>query len=144
MTEPIRNISTKSDNDERFRRSSFTTSLPLLANTPSIQKLSQNHLPIIDSERFLRILDNTITRVLLVSSFPRIVSNVKEFSLLIGRNATVLFENYGTLSKLYDEQCARSKHRPRFTDRDAVDQHRPSYLTFDEAVSMTSEGVYHP
>ncbi|KAF8571220.1 hypothetical protein P879_00617 [Paragonimus westermani] len=144
MTEPIRHISTESDNDELLRRSSFTNSLPLLANAPSIQKLSQNHLPIIDSKRFMRILDNTITRVLLVSSFPRIISNVKEFSLLLGRNATVLFESYGPLSKLYDEQCARSKHQPRFTDRDAVDQHRPIYLTFDETVSMTSEAVYHP
>ncbi|KAF5404635.1 IQ domain-containing protein D [Paragonimus heterotremus] len=144
MTEPIRHVSTTSDNDERFRRSSFMSSLPLLASAPSIQKLSLKHLPTIDAKRFMRVLDNTVTRVLLVSSFPRITSNVKEFSLLLGRNATVLFESYGPLSKLYDEQCARSKHRPRFTDRDAMDQHRPSYLTFDEAISMTSEGVYHP
>lgn len=49
---------------------------PLLANAPSIQKLALKHLPTIDSKRFMKVLDNIVTRVLLVSSFPRIVSNI--------------------------------------------------------------------
>lgn len=139
MTHPNTRFSTSSDNDERFRRASIISSLPLLANAPSIQKLSLKHLSTIDSKRFMRVLDNTVTRVLLVSSFPRIISNVQEYSLLIGRNATVLFEKYGPLSKTYDEQCAMLKHPPRYTDRDATEQHRLSLVSFEDGCSVLSD-----
>ncbi|CAH8667739.1 unnamed protein product [Dicrocoelium dendriticum] len=139
MTQPTTRLSTSSDNDERFRRASIISSLPLLANAPSIQKLSLKHLSTIDSKRFMRVLDNTVTRVLIVSSFPRIISNVKEYSLLIGRNATVLFEKYGPLSRTYDEQCSMLKQPPRYTDREATEQHRQSLVSFDEGFSVNSD-----
>ncbi|CAL8107840.1 unnamed protein product [Calicophoron daubneyi] len=143
MTEQAR-YSLGSDTDERFRRCSIMSPFPLLANAPSIQKLSLKHLPTVDSKRFMRVLDNTVTRVLLVSSFPRIISNLPEFSLLLGRNATVLFESYGPLSKAYDEQCAAAKFRPRYTNREAIDQQCGNFLNFDESFCLNSEGQNSP
>ncbi|THD27792.1 IQ domain-containing protein D [Fasciola hepatica] len=139
MTAEPRKYSANSESDERLRRPSIMSPLPLLANAPTIQKLSLKHLPTIDSKRFMKVLDNTVTRVLLVSSFPRIVSNISEFSLLLGRNATVLFETYGPLSKAYDEQCNQSRIRPRLTDREAMDQQRASFITFDDGTSVGSD-----
>ncbi|OON23293.1 hypothetical protein X801_00798 [Opisthorchis viverrini] len=141
MAFPVKKASASSDSDERFRRSSILPSLPLLASAPSIQKLSLKHLPTIDSKRFMHVLDNTVTRVLLVSSFPQICSNVQEYSLLLGRNATVLFETYGPICKAYDEQCAHSKHRPRITEPETNDVHRTSFVTFDEGQSLVSDGI---
>ncbi|VDP65637.1 unnamed protein product [Echinostoma caproni] len=144
MTSQPRKFSAASESDERLRRSSIMSPLPLLANAPTIQKLSLKHLPTIDSKRFMKVLDNTVTRVLLVSSFPRIVNNISEFSLLLGRNATVLFETYGPLSKSFDEQCGQGKYRPRFTDREAMEHQRYSFLTFDDGMSVGSEMINMP
>ncbi|CAH8832078.1 unnamed protein product [Trichobilharzia szidati] len=122
MSELFGRLSITSDDDDRFRRQSMIPTKPLLANTPAIQKLQLKHLPNVDAKRIISLLDNLTTRILLVSSFPQIVDKLQEYSLILGRNATVLFEAYSPLSKICNEPFNTSTviTRPKYFETETT------------------------
>ncbi len=56
----------------------------------------------IEGKRVMIIMDNCITKVLLVSVFPQISADLKSFELLIGKDAVTLFKDYAKASNDYD------------------------------------------
>ncbi|BHF72195.1 hypothetical protein SprV_0401525900 [Sparganum proliferum] len=63
----------------------------------------QTHLQPIEAKRAMLILDDLVTKVLLVGAFPKILSNIETFALLVGDEATNIFRKLEPLAKELDE-----------------------------------------
>ncbi|CAH8492069.1 unnamed protein product [Heterobilharzia americana] len=128
MNKLFRRLSITNDNDNCFRHKSIIPIKDLSVNTLEIQKLLLNNLSTIDVERIISLLDNLITRILLISLFPKILNKLQEYSLVLGRNVTVLFEIYGSLSKICNEY--------EVFNSGAVNI-RPKYIELERSVNKT-------
>ncbi|VDQ09043.1 unnamed protein product [Trichobilharzia regenti] len=129
MSELFGRLSITSDDDDRFRRRSMIPTKPLLANTPAIQKLQLKHLPNVDAKRIISLLDNLTTRILQITRIYNLClyemifyEQSLEYSLILGRNATVLFEAYTPLSKICNEPFNTSTviTRPKYFETETT------------------------
>ncbi|KAL7060997.1 hypothetical protein AAHC03_09541 [Spirometra sp. Aus1] len=72
-------------------------------NTMNVLTPVQTHLQPIEAKRAMLILDDLVTKVLLVGAFPKILSNIETFALLVGDEATNIFRKIEPLAKELDE-----------------------------------------
>ncbi|VDN08828.1 unnamed protein product [Dibothriocephalus latus] len=72
-------------------------------NTMNVLRPVQTHLQPIEAKRAMLILDDLVTKVLLVGAFPKIISNIETFALLVGNEAANMFKQIEPLAKELDE-----------------------------------------
>ncbi|VDO11715.1 unnamed protein product [Rodentolepis nana] len=68
----------------------------------TILKPAQKHVPTIEGKQVMQIMDNCITKVILVSAFPKFTSNLAYYELLLGWKACEQIERYKAASSEYD------------------------------------------
>ncbi|KAM7535334.1 hypothetical protein Aperf_G00000093009 [Anoplocephala perfoliata] len=73
----------------------------------ALLKPTYEHMPTIEGKRAMLIMDTCVTKVLLVSSFPQIASNLPYYEPLLGTEVNLLFKKYKTASAEYEAMINR-------------------------------------
>ncbi|VDM36355.1 unnamed protein product [Hydatigera taeniaeformis] len=75
-------------------------------------KPAHKHMQTIEGKRAMLIMDNCISKMLLVAAFPQISANIKYYELLLGREVKLLFKEYEKVSAEYEMVMNLSTTKP--------------------------------
>lgn len=75
----------------------------------ALLKPVHEHMPTIEGKRAMLIMDNCVSKVLIVSTFPQIASNLPYYEFLLGTEVNLLFKEYESASVEYESMI---KKRP--------------------------------
>ncbi|KAM3172461.1 hypothetical protein ACTXT7_014485 [Hymenolepis weldensis] len=68
----------------------------------TILKPTQKHVSTVEGKQVMQIMDNCISKILLVSAFPKIAVNVAYYELLLGGEICDQIKEYKAASNEYD------------------------------------------
>nr|CDS29760.1 IQ domain containing protein D [Hymenolepis microstoma] len=75
---------------------------PQKAADLTILKPTQKHVPTVEGKQVMQIMDNCISKVILVSAFPKFTDNLTYYELLLGGEVCEQIERYKAASTAYD------------------------------------------